>query len=248
MNLSWLLPDGKGVPVLMYHKVWPGINDALTITPERLREHWTYLKMNGYNTVSLPDFLDIITGRKPCPEKAILITFDDGYRNNLTYAYPLLKELGWKAVFFIITRTLEENPVEKDPAEQKMAPAELAGLDPSVVQLALHGYDHENMRDMSPAGMEGVIASSIKAANGSKVPFHMVFAYPYGAFPRKEPNLPALKEILKDKGISGAFRIGNKVCPVPAPDIYEIKRIDVRGTDTVRELAIKLKKGKLKPF
>ena len=57
-----------------------------------------------------------------------------------------------------------------------------------------------------------------------------------------------LKEWMKENNIDAAFRIGNQVCQIPAPDIYEIRRIDIKGTDTMDDFRIKLRKGKLKPF
>ena len=53
---------------------------------------------------------------------------------------------------------------------------------------------------------------------------------------------------MKENNIDAAFRIGNQVCRIPAPDIYEIRRIDIKGTDTMDDFRIKLRKGKLKPF
>ena len=69
MNLSWLLPVTKGIPVLMYHKVWPGISDNFTITPENLQGHFAYLAAEGYNAISLQQYLNIINGRSAHPEK-----------------------------------------------------------------------------------------------------------------------------------------------------------------------------------
>jgi peptidoglycan/xylan/chitin deacetylase (PgdA/CDA1 family) len=220
----------------------------LTITPERLREHWVLLRNEGYQALSLDEYVQIAAGQKPKPAKALLLTFDDGYRNNLTYVYPLLKEFGWKATFFIIANTLTgEHQQEGGAAEQKMTSTELRSLDPAIVQLALHGYSHRDMGRLRLAEMHEELVKSIQAFKGLRLPFHMVFAYPYGARPGGA-DLENLKELMQDMKITAAFRIGNKVSKVPAPDIFEIKRIDVKGTDTINELAIKLKKGKLKPF
>ena len=247
MNLSWLLPSGKGIPVLMYHKVWPGINDDLTITPEKLREQWEWLKNEGYSTLSLTDYLDIVSGRKQYAGKQLLITFDDGYRNNLTYAYPLLKELGWQATFFIIAGTLDGAiPALPDGPDQKMSPAELRTLDPANVQLALHGYKHENMGNINLTASADALQRSMQAFEHIGLPWHKVLAYPYGARPGKD--LPRLKQLMTGMGVTAAFRIGNKVSEVPSADMYELKRIDIRGTDSLTDFKIKLKKGKLKPF
>ena len=249
MNLSWLLPAGHGIPVLMYHRVWPGLTDDLTITPQNLREHWDFLKKNGYHTLSLPEYLTVVNGDGRFPEKAILLTFDDGYRNNFEYVYPLLGEFGWKATFFIIARSLhmlEEG--DSGFVDQKMTLEELQQLDPATVQLGMHGYAHEDFSSIDLPALRDALQRSINAFEDSGLPFHKVFAYPYGARPADQELFLQLKDLMSDLGIAAAFRIGNKVSEVPARDIYEIKRIDIKGSDTVDTLAIKLKKGKLKPF
>jgi len=248
MNFSWLLPEGKGIPVLMYHKVWPGCNDDLTITPEKLREQWSYLKQEGYHPLSLTDYLEIAHGMKAAPARAMLITFDDGYQNNQVYVYPLLRELGWQATFFIIGNTLDETHKNESGPEQKMTWGELRMLDPAVVQLGMHGYAHENMGSAGPDKMEAELGAMVNAFKSSGLPFHMVFAYPYGARPGSKVMLATLKRQMAEMGITAAFRIGNRVSNVPAEDIFEVKRIDIKGTDTMNAFKIKLKKGKLKPF
>lgn len=245
MNWSWLIPAGKGIPVLMYHRVWPNVNDALTISPEKLRQQWDYLKNEGYSTLSLTDYLEIVSGKKALAGKAVLITFDDGYRNNLQYVYPLLKEFGWKATFFIIGSLLERRDDAKAEAEQKMTLSELLQLDPAIVQLAMHGYEHEDFSKIGAAAMHTVFNNAVKAFDNSKLPYHKVWAYAYGARP---DDMTGMKKLMQDAGIIAAFRIGNKVSKVPADNMFEIKRIDIKGTDTQDEFSIKLRKGKLKPF
>ncbi len=247
MNWSWLLPTGNGIPVLMYHKVWPGVNDSLTITPEKLRVQWQFLKQAGYEAISLSEYLEIAAGQAERKGKQVLLTFDDGYRNNLTYAYPLLKEFKWKATFFIIANTLSETGQKQESEiEQKMSLGELRLLDPAIVQLAMHGYEHENMSKITLAASQDALRLSLQAFENSKLPFHKVLAYPYGARPGSD--FAQLKKCMAELGIKAAFRIGNKVSEVPAQDVYEIKRIDIKGADTLKEFDVKLTKGKLKPF
>ena len=249
MRLHWLLPSVSGIPVLMYHRVWQGISDGLTITPENIKEHWTYLKNEGYHPLGLTEFIQIVKEGKKYPKKSILISFDDGYKNNLQYVYPLLREMGWQAVFFIVCDTLDNTATkEHDPINAKMTVEELKQLDPSVVQLALHGYHHEDFTNAGLDELSGIIQSSIKAFDNSGLVFHKVLAYPYGARPKNKSSFDAFKDWMFKNGIEAAFRIGNKPSRVPAPDMYEIKRIDIKGTDSIDDLKIKLRKGKLKPF
>jgi peptidoglycan/xylan/chitin deacetylase (PgdA/CDA1 family) len=249
LPLSLLLPKIEGVPVLMYHRVWEGISDKLTITPFKLREQFIYLLKRGYCSVSLPEFLDAVAGKISLPPKSILLTFDDGYKTNLTIVYPLLKEFGLKAVFFIIGNTVDNTgPEEKDPANQKMKLAELQKLDPAVVQLALHGYNHISYGNISLEKIKNDLQKNIEVFKKSGCSFHKVLAYPYGERPQPSFQFDALKIWMKEYGIQTAFRIGNKPCKIPVRDIYEIKRIDISGKDSIADFSIKLKKGKLKPF
>jgi len=249
MRLHWLLPTIKGIPVLMYHRVWPGVSDGLTITPEKLKEQWLYLKNEGYKTLALDEFIQITKTGREFDERSILISFDDGYKNNLQYAYPLLKELNWKAVFFIVAETLSNTArIDKDPLNAKMTVEELRQLDPSVVQLALHGFHHEDFTNATTEEISVILQKSIKLFQDTGLEFHKVLAYPFGARPKNKTTFDAIKKMMREIGIDAAFRIGNKPAKVPVSDIFDIKRIDIKGTDDMKDFKIKLRKGKLKPF
>ena len=85
----------------MYHSFVPDGTDCntWTLTDARFREDLQWLDDNGYTTV-LPSEL---AAGGPLPEKAVMLTFDDGYENNYSIAYPLLKEFDAKAVISLVT-------------------------------------------------------------------------------------------------------------------------------------------------
>lgn len=96
--------------ILMYHSVVrDGVhcNDYM-VTQQTLRGHLQWLADAGYTTV-LPS--QLVSG-EALPEKAVLLTFDDGYADNYELAFPLLREFGCKAVVSVITSYLEQ----EDPA------------------------------------------------------------------------------------------------------------------------------------
>lgn len=91
------------IPILMYHVVSkvPGPNN-LTITTDQLRAEVKWLKEEGYTLMTMTEVLEAFkTGI--VPKKPIALTFDDGEKNNYTEAFPILKEEGVKATFFLIT-------------------------------------------------------------------------------------------------------------------------------------------------
>lgn len=104
-----LIFASQAVPILMYHYVGENPNpqdtgrDFLSITPTKLEEQFTYLKNNGYTTISLDELYGIFNNQIPMPGKPIVLTFDDGYIDFFTTAYPILAKYNFHAVSFIPT-------------------------------------------------------------------------------------------------------------------------------------------------
>jgi peptidoglycan/xylan/chitin deacetylase (PgdA/CDA1 family) len=98
----------------MYHYVSDPPEDAdeyrldLSVSPALFRQHMQYLADNGFTTIDLYDLSLAITGWKSLPEKPVILTFDDGYVDNYTTAFPILQEYGFTATFFIITDFIDQ--------------------------------------------------------------------------------------------------------------------------------------------
>ena len=87
------------VPVFTYHFVEPSSFEA----------QLQFLFANGYQTIGPKQFYEILVGEIPVPERAVLLTFDDGWRSLWTYAYPLLKKYRMQGVAFIIPGLVPED-------------------------------------------------------------------------------------------------------------------------------------------
>ncbi len=97
------------VPVLLYHHI-NYEDDVLSIPPELFEEHLKFLKSEGYESITkeqLKEYME--NGKKTWKDKAVVITFDDGYLDTWVYAYPLLKKYGFTAILFLVTWTVEED-------------------------------------------------------------------------------------------------------------------------------------------
>jgi peptidoglycan/xylan/chitin deacetylase (PgdA/CDA1 family) len=193
-------------------------------------------------------FLKVMTGGEVAPARAFLLTFDDGYHNNLDYVLPLLQELGWEATIFIIAGTLDNSIEPEDGINRKLSLADLHLMIDTHINLGLHGYHHENFSETSIEDIKQAMLQSFTAFDNAGIPYQKVLAYPYGSRPKDVNEFDGLKEWMAEQGVLAAFRIGNKPQESPAPDIYELKRIDIRGEDSLTDFKIKLRKGKLKPF
>ncbi len=97
--------DTVSVPVLMYHSVGDG-DEIVIISPENFRSHLEAIKQNGFTPISLDELIKFVDYGFPLPEKPVCITFDDGYLDNFTVAFPMLKEYGFKATIFAIVSSV----------------------------------------------------------------------------------------------------------------------------------------------
>lgn len=97
------------IPVLLYHHIlkeedietygWK--NNQSVISVESFQEQMKYLYDKGYYTATLDELQDFLDETKVLPEKTVVITFDDGYLSNAVYAYPIMKEYGFKGTIFM---------------------------------------------------------------------------------------------------------------------------------------------------
>ena len=104
-----IAPEEVRIPILMYHSICADYPDnSLMVAPELFNEQMAWLNYNGFTTMSLEEVYEAFeTGKVPV--KPVAITFDDGYADNYTEAYPILKEYGMKATFFIITNNTDKD-------------------------------------------------------------------------------------------------------------------------------------------
>lgn len=94
--------DGIKVPIIMYHSILKAKTNKYTVTPTQLENDLKYIQSKGYNTITMTDLINYVYNNTQLPEKPIIITFDDGFYNNLGYAVPLLHKYNMKAVISIV--------------------------------------------------------------------------------------------------------------------------------------------------
>lgn len=104
--------DNDGVPVIMYHSVSDNAASSqfapLRITNQNFDSQMKYLKDNNFTTLTMDEINDFLTNNKPIPQKSIVLTFDDGYEDNYTNVYPVLKKYGFKATIFVVADAIDK--------------------------------------------------------------------------------------------------------------------------------------------
>src|SRR5689334_3107052 len=103
-DLSGVTSSGyQLVPVLCYHNLAPQAKGRMILGAKAFEEQMRYLKSNGFRVINLKQFVEFVALKRQLPQKSVLLTFDDGYRSFLQYAYPVLKDLGFTATLFVYT-------------------------------------------------------------------------------------------------------------------------------------------------
>jgi len=92
------------IPIIMYHSIVNSTAkvNSYIITPAILEADLKYLSENGYTTILAEDLISFVNGQKDLPEKPVMLTFDDGFYNNYSYALPLLEKYDMKATVSIL--------------------------------------------------------------------------------------------------------------------------------------------------
>jgi len=107
-SLVFYIRQNYVVPILMYHSVSPGAQpqNRLAILPGAFERQMRFLKKNHYNVLPLDSVVNLIKEKKKIPPKTLAITFDDGYKDNYTYAFPILKKYNLSATIFVIIKEI----------------------------------------------------------------------------------------------------------------------------------------------
>jgi peptidoglycan/xylan/chitin deacetylase (PgdA/CDA1 family) len=233
------------VAVLMYHKVLPDYTDDLTVSVPQLEEHLQFLQRNGYQILPLSSLLESISAKTGLPCKSVFITFDDGYLNNLVYAYPVLEKYGARATIFLPTRYIGQKSSWDKEADDLMNISQLKSLNPALISFGLHSHTHQNYKKLGIAEITEDLQQNIAYFKANGLSFVPAFAYPYGGRPKDKILLRQMKTKMQSMGIALAFRIGNRLNKAFS-DVYELQRLDIKGTDTFEVFQKKLKgRGKV---
>lgn len=179
------------LPIIMYHSVLKdtSLSGKYTITPKTLEEDLKYLKENGYTSVLSSEIIAFTF-----PEKPVMITFDDGYLNNLTNVLPLLEKYDFKAVVSVVGKYAEDN-TDHNPNYSYLDPDEIKELIKSGrIEIANHTYNLHSLNGRSGSSIikgedkstyQAMLYEDLKKAQNlfedkaSVTP--VIFTYPFGS-------------------------------------------------------------------
>ncbi len=238
------------LPILMYHKVLHDNPDGLTVTADMLELQLSFIAEKGYETISFVDLKESAETGKELPKRPVIITFDDAYENFLTHALPILKQFKMKATLFVPVAFMGKTNLWDQGNEKILSADELKRIqDDSLIEIGIHSFLHRSYAELAPEDMKEDLENCFNTLEFHHIRTSRVLAYPYGGYPKKDKELKRqMKELFDVMQLWFAVRIGNRINPLPVKDLYELKRIDCKGTDSFRAFRIKLARGRTNPF
>ncbi len=201
--------EGIFLPVVMYHSITENPQSDYQLSPEMFAQDIYYLYANGYETVSVGQLLAYTEGKGTLPEKPVLLTFDDGFYNNLSLALPILEEYHMCAVISVVGY-YTEIIAEKDPHIDKYSYLTWGDIQELLksgrIEIGSHTY-HLHSNDTRAGcsiryGEELSAYTSMLYEDLKKLQSGMqehtgtvpkIFAYPYGFVCRE--SIPVLKDL-----------------------------------------------------
>lgn len=204
------------IPVLLYHRVGMSA-DKITVTPERFTADLDFLQRQGFHTISLEQFDRAVQGdREQLPDNPVLITFDDGYRDNYEQAFPELQKRGMTASFFIISDFVGQPERVSWPQVQEMNRYGMG--------IGSHTLSHRFLNELPPEVAAWEVAQSKHhLENWLGLPVKFI-AFPGGFY------TPQVLEAAQTAGYGGAFSVHYGLYQ-GGDGPYTIKRIPVFAKD-----------------
>jgi peptidoglycan/xylan/chitin deacetylase (PgdA/CDA1 family) len=215
------------IPVLNYHSITVDPGNRATITPKKFEEQMRYLHENGYNTLTLKQFSDMMEGIDKGPDKPVLITFDDGYMDNYEHGMPILKELGFHATLFMSPGMVDDGYFLNWDQVKEMHEA---GWD-----IQPHGMTHPHLPKLNAKDQAYQISEAKAQIEQNLGTVADVFCYPYGQW-----NATTLR-LLKELNFRYAFTIEQGMT-APSQEKLKLKRIFVNGEESIEQWKSKFEK------
>ncbi len=218
------------IPVLMYHNtdyIFSEEQALSSISPEMFESHLSAFKEKGYNAISVSDYVTYFTTGKRLPEKPFIITFDDGYRSNYTYAFPLLKKYDMKAAIFVVTGMMGVTETAFPHFDWDLA-GEMQKS--GYIEIYSHTNSHNDLSTLTDAQAQFELRRSKLEIERNLGINCNVFAAPYGMYSQQTVS------IADDLGFRLMMRVGTIASENSANGLISLRRHTVTGDMTPEDV------------
>jgi peptidoglycan/xylan/chitin deacetylase (PgdA/CDA1 family) len=217
-------------PFICYHKIdspTPDVKIRGAFTkPNRFERQMLYLKRRGFEFLTASEMIERFLNDGRFPERSISITFDDGWKDNYTNAFPIMKKLSIKATIFlvpdVIGKVTDTVTAEGEGAREHLSNDDVLEMSVAGIEMASHSMSHKLFDRIDEQEISNEIMHSKAAIEDLVQKECKTLAYPAGFYTE------SAKEMIKKAGYRAAF----STCYGPEPiDLFAINRTEVLRRD-----------------
>lgn len=221
--------DGA-VPILLYHSVrtepvqWLG---RFNVAPQRFARHLDLIAASGAHPLTVSEYVARCTAGEALPERPVLITFDDGFADFHSNAFPQLAERQFVSTMYVTTGAIAGRAAFA-PLQPMLSPSQIRELDSAGVEIGAHSHTHPQLDTISHRRVRDELRMSkeiLENVLGHEVPS---FAYPHGYSTR------AVRSLVPEAGFMSACAVRNAFSCVD-DDRFALARLTIES-DTPDEL------------
>ncbi len=221
----------KDIPILLYHHVGvlsPSAGAARrrwTVSPEQFDAQMRWLSEQGFHPVSLAQVHRVRTEGAPLPPRPVVITFDDGWKDQYQQAFPILKKYGFPATFFIVTRQIGHSAY--------MTWEEVGRMSDEGMDIQAHSHTHARLSVLPKDALRRELIESKQELERRLRKPVVALAYPFGSY--GEEVIASAREAgyamgVTVNGLNGGYLFR-------ADRTFTLPRFAVEGGDTLYTFA-----------
>ena len=229
-------------PILMYHGIASSAGEfevPYCCHPVLFSEHINYLHSEGYDFISLSDLYAYMNCEQQIPKMSVVITFDDGFRSVYENAFPVLKKYNIPATVFVVADlvgTTNKWEVDGFPIRSLMSWDQIREMNDHGIEIGGHGCTHQPLAKIADSIAQKEITRCKKVIEQNLDIEVRHFSYPHGNMSDSVRNMVHAAGYLTACSIIPGFNF-------KSTDPYVLRRIEVRGPDSVRQLRRKMYYG-----
>jgi peptidoglycan/xylan/chitin deacetylase (PgdA/CDA1 family)/glycosyltransferase involved in cell wall biosynthesis len=228
-----------GTPILMYHALGTSAEPAAPylMPARRFAAHLAWLQRLGYRVISLDQFLACRREKRLPSARSVVITFDDGYLDNYTLAFPILQQRKLPATIFLVSDYVgqtnqwdKSGPLAERPLLDWLRIKEMAA---QGIQFGAHTCTHVALTAVSPDQAAAEITDSRERLACELNQPITTLAYPYGE------HDPVVQSMVEQAGFAAACTVDPGLNNLTTPAVA-LRRVEIRGTDSIIRLWLAL--------
>jgi peptidoglycan/xylan/chitin deacetylase (PgdA/CDA1 family) len=196
------------VPILLYHTVDTAFGQRYrrwAVTPDTFSRHMDVVARTGSQPMTVTSFVEALERPESLPPRPVLITFDDGLRDFLTGALPILKGHGFPATLYVVSGCVGGTSTWLAPLGEDQRPMlswpELHTVAAGDVEVGAHSHSHPQLDLLSPARARAEIFQSKSILEHELGRPVKSFAYPHGYSSRR------IRRYIQEAGFTSACQV-----------------------------------------